>query len=221
MSSAHNIQIMHGSECDIHIWRTRGRKCCTRAQPKCDIFNRGSSYLHVARTATAAVDRSISPRRSAANPPAAIAAVDRQYRQTDGRTDVGTLRRQLCGQCQTRAWPVSVGHKSPLCQWHKPSHITTCCTVDNSEFLNICTKYAARKTDKNTRGVQTGRHLGTNTSRENFTNKNKYVTINVSIMHIFWLGSINHSSQVDGTSEQFSGWTGNFTDSVTARVCIS
>ena len=71
-------------------------------QPKCDIFNRGSSYLHVARTATAAVDRSISPRRSAANRPAAIAAVDRQYRQTDGRTSeryvdsyVGNVKHEL------------------------------------------------------------------------------------------------------------------------------
>jgi len=95
MSSAHNIQIMHGSECDIHIWRTRGRKCCTTAQPKCDIFNRGSSYLHAARTATAAVDRSISPGRSAANPPAAIAAVDRQYRQTDRWTDGRTSERYV------------------------------------------------------------------------------------------------------------------------------
>jgi len=30
---------MHGSECDIEIWWTRGWKCRMRAQPKCDIFN--------------------------------------------------------------------------------------------------------------------------------------------------------------------------------------
>ena len=41
---------MHDSEYDIQIWWTRGWKCRTSAQPKCDIFNRGLSYLNVART---------------------------------------------------------------------------------------------------------------------------------------------------------------------------
>ena len=44
------IQMMHGSECDVEIWWTRGWKCRMRVQPECDIFNRGSSYLNVART---------------------------------------------------------------------------------------------------------------------------------------------------------------------------
>ena len=44
------IQTMHGSECVIQIWRTRGWKCRTRARPECDIFNRGLSYLNVAGT---------------------------------------------------------------------------------------------------------------------------------------------------------------------------
>jgi len=35
----------HGSQRDMEIWRTWGWKCHTRAQPECDIFNRGSSYF--------------------------------------------------------------------------------------------------------------------------------------------------------------------------------
>jgi len=44
------IRMMHGSEWTSKLWWTRGWKCRTRAQPECDIFNRGSSYFNVART---------------------------------------------------------------------------------------------------------------------------------------------------------------------------
>jgi len=48
-------------------------------------------YLHLllsARSAPAAIDRYLLPaERSAANPPAAVAVVDRWDRQTEGRTD--------------------------------------------------------------------------------------------------------------------------------------
>ena len=43
------IQMMHGSECDIQILRTGGRKCLVKLPPECDIFNQESSYLNVAR----------------------------------------------------------------------------------------------------------------------------------------------------------------------------
>jgi len=44
--------------------------------------------LHGARSAPAAVDRCLLPARgSAANPPAAVAAVDRWDRETEGQTD--------------------------------------------------------------------------------------------------------------------------------------
>ena len=39
-----------GSEWDMQNMTTRGWTCHTRAQPECDIFNRGSSYFHVSRT---------------------------------------------------------------------------------------------------------------------------------------------------------------------------
>jgi len=48
-------------------------------------------------------DRSVSPARRALSKPAAVAAVDRWDRQTDGRTldRYVTLRRILCGQHQS------------------------------------------------------------------------------------------------------------------------
>ena len=38
-----------GSECDMGIWRPEVEHV-TRAQPECDMFNRGSSYFHVPLT---------------------------------------------------------------------------------------------------------------------------------------------------------------------------
>jgi len=50
-------------------------------------------------TAPAAFDRYILPaRRPAANPPVAVAAVDRWYRQTDGRTDIRPIHRPCAAE---------------------------------------------------------------------------------------------------------------------------
>ena len=40
------LQMTHGSEWDVEIWRTQGWKCHTRVQPECDIFN-GRHNFHV------------------------------------------------------------------------------------------------------------------------------------------------------------------------------
>ena len=66
---------------------------------------------HGARSALAAIDRHVlSTGRSAANSPAAVAAVDRRDRRTDGRTDTRPLRRPCCAYTmpETSASPYTV-----------------------------------------------------------------------------------------------------------------
>jgi len=59
-------------------------------------------------TAPAAFDRYILPaRRPAANPPVAVAAVDRWYRQTDGQTDGRTDTRPIHRPCAAEAASVN------------------------------------------------------------------------------------------------------------------
>jgi len=57
------------------------------------LYSRAKITRHAcSATAVAAIDRCVLPaRRSAANPPAAAAAVDRRDRQTDGRTGTRPL----------------------------------------------------------------------------------------------------------------------------------
>ena len=88
--------------CELYWWRLSSNKPPPSAlNVTLPAFAAERRRLHYcARSAPTAVDRYLLPAgRSAANPPAAVAAVDRWDRRTDGETDTRPLHRPCCACC--------------------------------------------------------------------------------------------------------------------------